>query len=72
MQPSSSAALAMVQLGLLLGVVILGNAVAVRHLPAGACPTILLGRVELANRLRPWLAAVAVALTASGLLLHLA
>ena len=47
------------------------QAVALRHLPAEAIPTVLRPRVELCNRLRPWLVGAATALALAGLLLHL-
>jgi hypothetical protein len=46
--------------------------VAVRHLPTEDVPGVLRGRIELCNRLRPWLIAAACAMTMTGLALQLA
>ena len=60
-----------VSLGLLMGIVLVGNAVAVRHLPIESVPGILRGRVLMCNRMRPWLTAAAAAMTATGIFLLL-
>lgn len=59
----SSHSLALLQAGALLGAVMVGQMVALRHLPTENVPLVLRGRVDLSNRLRPWL------LAASGILL---
>ena len=71
METAPSVAIPLLQLGLLMGIVLLGNAIAVRHLPVESVPTILRGRVLLCNRMRPWLTAAAAAMTAAGLFLLL-
>lgn len=71
MQSSAPLAWPLLQLGVLMGIVLIGNAVAVRHLPLESVPGCLQGRIELSNRLRPWLSIVAMAITAAGLVLHL-
>jgi hypothetical protein len=71
METTPSVAAPMIQLGILLGIVLVGNAVAVRRLPTESVPGCLMGRVRLANRMRPWLAVAALAITVTGLLLHL-
>ena len=71
MTATSSLAGSLLQAGALLGIVLLAQAVALRHLPAEAIPTVLRPRVELCNRLRPWLVGAATALALAGLLLHL-
>jgi hypothetical protein len=70
-ESTPSVAMPMLQLGILMGIVLLGNAYAVRHLPVESMPGLLMGRVRLANRLRPWLGVAALAMTAVGLILHL-
>jgi len=70
MTATSSLAASLLQAGALLAVVLLGQAVALRHLSAETIPTVLRARVELSNRLRPWLLGAAVALALAGLLLH--
>ncbi len=62
---------ALLRAGLLMGLVLLGQAVAARHLPAESIPGVLRGRVALSNRLRPWLVVAAVAMAATGLALGL-
>ena len=71
MENTPSVAVPMIQLGILLGIVLVGNAVAVRRLPTESVPGILMGRVRLANKMRPWLAVAALAITATGVFLHL-
>lgn len=71
MEPTPSVALPLLQLGILMGVVLVGNALAVRRLPIETVPTVLRGRILLCNRMRPWLAVAAAAMTAAGLFLHL-
>ena len=71
METAPSVAIPMLQLGLLMGIVLVGNAVAVRHLPIESVPEILRGRVLMCNRMRPWLSATAAAMIAAGVLLLL-
>ena len=72
MESTPSVALPLLQLGILMGIVLMGNALVVHRLPIETVPTVLRGRVMLCNRMRPWLAAAAAAMTAAGLLLHFA
>jgi hypothetical protein len=72
MEPTPSIAIPLLQTGIMLGIVLLGNVYVLRHLPVDAVPSILRGRIELANRMRPWLAVAAVCLTVAGLVLQLA
>ena len=62
-------AAALLQLGILMGVVLIGNAIAVRRLPAEIVPHVLRERITLCNRMRPWLSAAALVMTATGLVL---
>lgn len=71
METTPSVAIPLLQTGILLGIVLLGNVYVLRHLPAEVVPTILRGRIELANRMRPWLAVAALGLTVAGLVLQL-
>ena len=71
METTSSVAVPMMQLGILLGVVLVGNVLAARRLPTESVPVCLMGRVRLANRMRPWLGLAAFVITATGLFLHL-
>ena len=71
METTPSVAAPMIQLGILLGIVLVGNAYAVRRLPTESVPGILMGRVRMATRIRPWLAVAAFAITAAGVILHL-
>ena len=66
---STAVATALLQLGLLLGLVFAVHAYAARHVPLETVPGVLRGRVRVANRIRPTLGATAVALTALGILL---
>ena len=68
---TSSPAVALLVAGVLMGVVILSQAIAVSHLPADSIPACLRHRVEMTIRLLPVLGAVAVAMALSGLVLHL-
>lgn len=68
----TASATPLLQTGSLLMVVILGQVVALRHLPAEAIPDVLRGRVALSTRLRPWLLVVAMAMAATGLVLQFA
>ncbi len=71
METAPSIAIPLLQLGLLMGVVLVGNAIAVRHLPIESVPGVLRGRVLMCNRMRPWLTAAAATMTAAGLFLLL-
>lgn len=71
METTPSVAIPLLQLGLLMGIVLLGNAVAVRHLPIESVPGVLRPRVLMCNRMRPWLTAAAAAMTAAGTFLLL-
>ena len=71
METTPSVAVPLLQLGLLMGIVLVGNAIAVRHLPLENVPGILRPRVLMCNRMRPWLGAAAAAMTATGLFLLL-
>jgi hypothetical protein len=57
--------------GLVTGVVLVVQMIAVRHLPLDSVPGVLQGRIALSNRLRPWLIAAAGGVVASGLVLQL-
>ena len=72
MESTPSIAIPLLQAGILMGIVLWGNVVAVRHLPAEDVPGVLRGRIELCNRLRPWLIAAACAMAMTGLVLQLA
>ena len=71
MEATPSIAIPLLQTGIMLGIVLLGHVYVLRHLPVDAVPSILRGRIELAHRMRPWLAAAAVCLTVAGLVLQL-
>jgi hypothetical protein len=71
MESTPSIAMPLLQAGILMGIVLWGNVVAVRHLPTEDVPGVLRGRIEMCNRLRPWLIAVACAMAMTGLVLHL-
>lgn len=68
---TSSAAVVLLRAGILMGVVILAQAVAVSRLPADSIPTCLRHRVEVSIRLLPPLGVVAVVMALTGLVLHL-
>ena len=72
MESTPSIAMPLLQAGILMGIVLWGNVVAVRHLPTEDVPGVLRGRIELCNRLRPWLIVAACAMTMTGLVLQLA
>ncbi|NUR05523.1 MAG: hypothetical protein HOQ45_00770 [Nocardioidaceae bacterium] len=71
METTPAVAGPLLQLGLLMGVVLVGNALVARRLPLESVPSILRGRVLLCNRMRPWLSLAAVLMTATGLVLLL-
>lgn len=62
----------MLQLGVLMGIVLLGNVLVANRLPIENVPVVLRQRVLLCNRMRPWLGALALAFTVGGLVLLLA
>ena len=71
METSPPVAAALLQLGILMAVVLIGNAVAARRLPDETVPLILRERITMCNRMRPWLSAAALVMTAAGLVLIL-
>jgi hypothetical protein len=71
MEATPPVAAALLQLGILMGVVLIGNAFAARRLPDETVPLVLRGRITMCNRMRPWLSAAALAMTATGLVLML-
>lgn len=68
---TSSPGVALLLAGVLMGVVVLTQAVAVSHLSIDSIPACLRHRVEMTIRLLPVLGAVAVAMALAGLVLHL-
>lgn len=72
MTSTTSVAASLLQTGMLIGVILLAQVVVMRHLSLETIPSVLRDRVALSNRLRPWLIGAAVAMAASGLILHLA
>lgn len=70
MDSSSALATALLQAGIMMLVVIVGQAYAVAHVPVKSIPTTLRHRVEVCTRLRPVLVVAALTLTVAGLLLH--
>ena len=64
-------ATSLIHAGTLLAIVLVGQVIAVRHLPVETIPGVLLGRVALCTRLRPWLLVAAIAMAATGVALHL-
>jgi hypothetical protein len=71
MESTSEIAMTLLKAGILMGLVLWGNVVAVRHLPTDNVPNVLRGRIELCNRTRPWLIVVACTMAVTGLVLHL-
>jgi hypothetical protein len=71
MESTSEIAMPLLQLGILMGLVLWGNVVAIRHLQPEDVPNVLRRRIELCNRARPWLIVVACAMAVTGLALHL-
>ena len=69
MDSDPSVALPLLQLGLLMGIVIVGHGFAARRMPVEIIPGCLQPRVTLCNRLRPWLSAAALVMTMAGLVL---
>lgn len=71
MEAHPDLAMALLRAGLLMGIVVIGQTVVVRHLPVESIPGVLRGRVELFSRLRPWLVVAAAGMAALGLVLEL-
>ena len=71
MDTSSALAPALLQAGILMLIVIVGQAYAVAHVPVESIPTTLRHRVEMCTRVRPLLIVAALLLTVSGLVLQL-
>lgn len=72
MTSTTSVAAALLQTGMLIGVILLAQVVLMRHLSLETIPSVLRDRVALSNRLRPWLMSAAVAMAATGLILSMA
>ncbi len=70
MASTPDAATALLQVALVTGVVLVGQVLAVRHLPLETIPGCLQGRVALCNRLRPYLIAAVAAMATAGLVLQ--
>lgn len=71
MAATPDVATALLQVALVMGVVLVGQVVAVRHLPVETIPGCLQARIALSNRLRPYLLASAAVMAAAGLVLQL-
>ena len=71
MADTSELARALLQTGVLVGVVLVAQIVAVRHLPVESIPGVLRGRVALCSRIRPYLLASVLAMVGMGLFLTL-
>ena len=71
MDTTPSVALPLLQLGILMGLVIVGHGFAARRMPVEIIPGCLQPRVTLCNKLRPWLSAAALGMTMAGLVLIL-
>lgn len=71
MDTSPALATALLQAGILMLLVILGQAYAVSHVPVKTIPTTLRHRVEVCTRLRPLLVVAALSLTVAGLVLQI-
>lgn len=70
MDSSSALASALLQAGILMLIVIVGQAYAVAHVPVKSIPSTLRHRVEVCTRLRPVLVVAALSLTVAGLVLQ--
>lgn len=70
MDTSSALGTALLQAGILMLVVILGQAYAVAHVPEKTIPSTLRHRVEVCTRVRPLLVVAALSLTVAGLVLQ--
>jgi len=71
MASTPDVATALLQAALVVGVVVVGQVVAIRHLPVETIPGCLQSRIALSNRLRPFLIAGAAAMAAVGLVLEI-
>jgi hypothetical protein len=71
MGATPSLAAALIQAGLLMLLVLLGQQVAVRHLPVESIPGVLRGRVTKCNLLRPFLLVAAAGVAGAGLVIQL-
>ena len=69
MATMSDIAARLLQAGLVIGSVLIAQALTVRRLPLHDIPPVLHDRVALSNRLRPWLLGAATALVSAGLVL---
>lgn len=70
MDTSPTLALALLQAGILMLIVCVGQAYAVAHVPVESIPTPLRHRVEVCTRLRPLLVVAALSLALTGLVLQ--
>ena len=71
MASTSAIAASLLQVGLVLGVVLLAQLLTVRHLDVESVPGVLRSRIALSNRVRPWLIVVATLMALTGLALQL-
>lgn len=71
MASTSAIAASLLQAGIVLGIVLMGQVLTVRHLPVETIPGVLRARVALCNRIRPWLIGAAAAMALTGLVLQL-
>jgi hypothetical protein len=69
--PMPDAATSLLQTGVLLGSVLVSQAIATRLLARQEIPLVLRGRVALSKRLRPWLLVAAATMVSAGLVLAL-
>jgi hypothetical protein len=69
--PMPDAATSLLQAGVLLGSVLVSQAIATRLLARQEIPLVLRGRVALSKRLRPWLLVAAATMVSAGLVLAL-
>lgn len=70
MDTSSALGTALLQAGILMLIVIVGQAYAVAHVPVESIPSPLRHRVEVCTRVRPLLIVAAVCLTVAGLVVQ--
>jgi hypothetical protein len=70
MASSPTVATSLLQVGLSLGTVLVAQVLLLRHLPVETIPGVLRSRVELSNRVRPWLIVAAAVMVATGLVLQ--
>ena len=71
MADTSEFARALLQTGVLVGVVLVAQIVAVRHMPLESIPGVLRGRVALCSRIRPYLLASVLTMLGLGVFLTL-